>query len=257
MVTSEMPAVRRRQQGGWAKRFWRRIRGPLAESRAAANMLSWLLYSYFRLVYRSNRLLHYDDDRATAILAGRLPAIFTTWHGQHFIAPFFARDGHPDVAIVSRSRDAELNARVVHRMGYETVRGSGGRVREQAQKKGGVRALIALREYIKAGRSVFMMADIPHGTPREPGKGVIMLARISGAPIIPIAYASSRRHVFERSWDKAVLNLPFGRAAFCIGDLVEVPADADDDTLESKRLELRDTLNDITAKAYRIADGRA
>jgi hypothetical protein len=41
---------------------------------------------------------------------------------------------------------------------------------------------------------------------------------MSGATIVPVAYASSRRRIFEKAWDKAALNLPFGRAAFCIGE---------------------------------------
>ena len=32
-----------------------------------------------------------------------------------------------------------------------------------------------------------MIADIPHGTPREAGQGIILLARLSGRPILPVA----------------------------------------------------------------------
>lgn len=247
----------RKKRPALPKRIWRRMRGPLARSEHTIGAVSWFLLQYLRLIYKTNRLVHYDHARAEEILSGgRLPAVFTTWHGQHFIAPFFARDGHPNVAIVSRSNDAELNARVVERLGYDVVRGSGGRERGKSQEKGGARALIALRGYLKQGRSVFMMADIPHGTPRQAGMGIITLAKLSGAPILPIAYASSRRHVFEKAWDKAVLSHPFGRAAVRIGDLIDVPADADDVVMEAKRLELETSLNHITDDAYAIVDGR-
>ena len=242
---------------GWKKRLWRKIRAPLADSRFAADTIVLGLSAYFRLVHKTNRLVRYDTEQADRILDTYGKAIITCWHGQHFMLPFVAYRGHPSVAMVSRSKDAELNARIIERMGFETVRASGGRKRLRMHDKGAIRGLIALRNFLKQGKSVFMVADIPHGTPREAGLGVISIARISGVPIVPVAYASSRRHVFEKAWDKAVLNLPFGRAAFCIGDPIEVPQDADDKTMEAKRRELQDALNQKLDEAYAIVDSPA
>jgi hypothetical protein len=58
------------------------------------------------------------------------------------------------------------------------------------------------------------------------------------------------------SWDRATINLPFSRAACAVGDVVEVPADADDDLLERKRQEVEKALDEATDRAYAIADGR-
>ena len=157
-------------------------------------------------------------------------------------------------ALFSRSRDAELNARVAERFGFETVRGSGGRNEAHAADKGGARALILLKRMLDTGRSVAMIADIPHGTPREAGLGIVMLAKFSGRPIVPLALATSRRKVIESSWDKTTINLPFGRKAFVIGEPVHVPADATDAVLEEKRREVTASLNAATEKAYRLVD---
>ena len=78
-------------------------------------------------------------------------------------------------------------------------------------EKGGAQALIALKKVLDAGSNVCMIADIPHGTPRQAGMGIVMLARISGRPVVPIAMATSRRKVLEKTWDKTTINLPFGR----------------------------------------------
>jgi lysophospholipid acyltransferase (LPLAT)-like uncharacterized protein len=259
-ITMEnVSTIRHKRDPGvrWTKRLWRRVRVPLAKSRFVGNAVAFLLVAYLKLVYRTNRLVHFDSARVDEIVANKTPFIVTCWHGQHFIVPFFGRGGHPSVIMVSRSNDAELNARVIERMGFQTVRASGGRVRTRAHEKGAVKGLIALRNFIRQGKSVSMIADIPHGTPREAGKGIISLARMSGATIVPVAYASSKRHVFEQAWDKAALNLPFGRAAFCIGDLIDVPADADDDAMEAFRLDLQKTLNRVTGEAYAIVDSPA
>ena len=139
----------------------------------------------------------------------------------------------------------------------EPVRGSGGRENARHLEKVGARALIALKKALDAGKNVAMIADIPHGTPREAGLGIITLARLSGRPILPLALATSRRKVIEKSWDKTTISLPFGRAGLVIGEPVTVSANADDALMEEKRRELTASLNAATERAYSMADGRA
>ncbi len=100
-----------------------------------------------------------------------------------------------------------------------------------------------------------MIADIPHGTPREAGLGIVTLARISGRPVVPFVVVTSRRKVLEKSWDKTTLNLPFGRAAVIFGDEIVVPNDAADTMMEEKRHEVTRALNAATETAYRLVDG--
>jgi lysophospholipid acyltransferase (LPLAT)-like uncharacterized protein len=121
--------------------------------------------------------------------------------------------------------------------------------------KGGAKALIALKKALTGGKNVCMIADIPHGTPRDAGMGVVLLAKLSGRPILPAALATSRRKVLEKSWDKTTINLPFGRSAIAVGEPVLVAADADEAEMERKRQELTVQLNVATAEAYRLADG--
>eukprot|EP01133_Synstelium_polycarpum_P001213 gene1213-1402_t len=102
-----------------------------------------------------------------------------------------------------------------------------------------------------------MIADIPHGTPRDSGQGVILLAKLSGRPIIPICYMTSRRKILEKSWDKTTIPLPFGRSGLIVGDPIFVPEDADDAMLEAKRVELTASLNANTVRVQALVDGRA
>ncbi len=64
------------------------------------------------------------------------------------------------------------------------------------------------------------------------------------------AYAFSRNHVLEKTWDKTTIPLPFGRSTIVRGDPVWVDADADDVQLEEKRVELTRQLNRATDRAY-------
>jgi lysophospholipid acyltransferase (LPLAT)-like uncharacterized protein len=242
------------KRGKPLKKAWRKIRQPLAESRFAKGAIASLFAQALRFIRATNLLAKGSASISGGEYAHLEPGIIALWHGQHILAPVFYPKGRPLVAMVSRSADAELNALVVEKFGIEAVRGSGGRDNARHLDKGGAKALIALKKALVAGKNVAMIADIPHGTPRDAGLGIVLLARLSGRPILPTAITTSRRKVLERSWDKTTINLPFGRSSVVVGEPVFVPADADEAEMERKRQEVTDSLNAATAKAYQLAD---
>jgi lysophospholipid acyltransferase (LPLAT)-like uncharacterized protein len=247
--------ARKRRQKGVARQLWRRIRKPLAASRFTMPFVAWFVARAFRFVYWTNPLVEGSDDIAEK-LTEYMPPIVALWHGQHILSAFDRPRHIPVSAMISRSADAELNALVLERNGFRTVRGSGGRAGSTSVDKGGARALIALKKSLDAGSTVAMIADIPHGTPRQAGMGIVTLARISGRPILPVAYATSRRKVLDKTWDKTTINLPFGHRAVVFGEPVYVGRDAGEAELEEKRRAVTAGLNAVTAKAYALVDGR-
>jgi len=234
------------------KTAWRKIRKPLADSRFVKGALTVMLTGALRFVRLTNPAVKGSVSKITPEWAAHEPAILALWHGQHILAPAFYPSGRKLVAMVSKSADAELNAKVLERFGVATVRGSGGRTTGNNADKGGARALLQLKKELQAGSNVCMIADIPHGTPREAGDGIILLARISGRPIIPAAIATSRRKVLERSWDKTTINLPFGRGVLHFGKPIYVPEDADAETMEALRVEVTGALNETFRDAYEM-----
>lgn len=253
--TQQVPGfVAKKKRVRKSKAFWKRIREPLAKSRFVKGMLSLLLAWGLRFVRLTNPLVKGSVRILGGAHADREPVIVALWHGQHLLAPVFYPKERRLAAMVSRSADAELNADVLARFGIEIVRGSGGREGAHKTDKGGARALIALKRALGAGSNVCMIADIPHGTPREAGQGIVLLAKLSGRPILPVAFTTSRRKVLEKSWDKTTINLPFGRGSTVVGQPIEVPADADEAMLEAKRQELTEALNAATGQAYRMVD---
>lgn len=248
-------AIRRRAKSP-LKRFWMRVRGPLARSAVSKRLIAEALYFGLRFVRATNRVVPGSVDPEVE-KQRHMPAIVALWHGQHILAPFMLPKGIDAVAMVSRSADAELNAMVLKRLGISVARGSGGRRRELSTEKGGGTALLALKKALDEGRNAFMIADIPHGVPRRSGLGVIKLAQHSGRPILPVAVATSRRKILEKSWDKTTLNLPFGRVAVSIGEPLHVASDLDEEALELARARLDDALNNATARAYDLVDRKS
>lgn len=243
---------RPRQKG--IKGFWKRHRKALMRSPIVTGVLVRLIAGAIRLIDRTNRPVTGSHDM-TKIVRENAPAIAALWHGQHILAPTLNPPDHRLVALFSRSADAELNALVAEKLGVEIVRGSGGRGAGHDSSKGGARALIKLKRSLDAGKSVALIADISKGTPRQAGLGIVTLAKISGRPIFPVAIATSRRKVLQKSWDKTTINLPFGRRALIVGNPVHVGRACAAEELELKRRELTDGLNAATSQAYALVDG--
>lgn len=230
----------------------RKLGKKIVRSKFFQKSASRIIHSLLQFIYASNRI---DDEskKHFSIYSDARPAIYTLWHGQHFLAPYTCpkseRQFHS--LMVSKSADAQINADAAALAGFHIIRGSGGRSGKTSIEKGGVSATLGLVRALRKGRSVVMIADISKGVPRKSGRGIVSLAKLSGYPIIPIALATSRFKVFEKSWDKTTLNLPFGRSSFRAGNAIYIPADCSEEELDKMRLELDDELNRITHEVYK------
>lgn len=222
--------------------MWRKIRTSEGFRRALGRSVA----AYLKLVWNTQRVILEPADLYDWI-DGEMPIILTFWHGQHFLTPFFAKPHHEAKAMISRSFDADVNAIAAEALGIGSIRGSGTH-RSNFHEKGGVAATRQMIETLAQGINVAMTADVPKVS-RRAGLGVISIASYSGRPIYPVAIATSRRMIMQRSWDKSSLHLPFGRAALVAEKPVRVAANADDAALEQARLEVETKLNRATERA--------
>jgi lysophospholipid acyltransferase (LPLAT)-like uncharacterized protein len=160
----------------------------------------------------------------------------------------------PIWVMVSRHGDGEINAAMVERLGYGLVRGSGGHgLAAKTKKRGGAEALRALLSCLEAGDSVTMTTDVPK-VHRVAGLGTVLLAKLSGRPIYPVALTTRRRIVIG-SWDRLTIGLPFGRGGRAVGRPIRVPRDAGEAELEAARAALQQALEDTHVRAYELARG--
>ncbi|BDA82828.1 hypothetical protein Sa4125_03700 [Aureimonas sp. SA4125] len=245
-----LPEKRRSRRSALARRI-KRLGQRILRRPPVTKAAGWLIHGALRFVRRTQDLAPGTSDWSD-VLTREHPAIVALWHGQHLLAPFFRPESLPYVALLSRNADAEINAGVVERFGIDTVRGSGGRVRHTVSQKGGARALIVLRRKLAEGSGVCMIADVPKGTPREAGLGIVTLARLSGRPIIPAAAVTSRRYVVAKSWDKTTVPLPFGALAVVLGAPIHVPAGADAEAMEEARRAVTLAIEAANAKALAL-----
>lgn len=202
---------------------------------------------YVKLVYWSGRFtsIPHNPREHSASLG---PVIVAAWHGQNMILPSFWHHQHPLEILVSRHPTAEVIATAYRRLGLEVIRGSGSTPGNTKAYKGGAAALRQMVRALKRGSSVALTADMPPGPARRAGRGIIVLAQISGQPILPMA-VTTRFRLVAYNWCRFAINLPLSRGSIVLGQPIMVPRDADDAMLESKRCELEDALNTLTRQA--------
>ena len=209
--------------------------------------LGVLAAEYLRFVWLTTRFSFEPPDVYERVLPHQ-PVIFAFWHGQHFMTPFIKnKKEYRAKVLISKHRDGEFNAIAAERLGIGTIRGSGDHG-GAFHRKGGVGAFREMVLALGDNWNIATTADVPKRA-RVAGLGVIMLARESGRPILPFAMVTSR-YIRLKNWDSTTINLPFGRGAVVGIDAVEVPPDADAETMERLRQQVEDYLNESTRRAY-------
>jgi lysophospholipid acyltransferase (LPLAT)-like uncharacterized protein len=148
--------------------------------------------------------------------------------------------------LISPSVDGELGAMIVRRAGGQVIRGSSSHT--------GAAALKAYFEALMREQvSPIITPDGPRGPRFKFKPGAILLAQMSGRPILPLAYAASR--ALQVQWDRFVVPLPFARIAIAIGPPCEVPRTLDPAALAALQVEMQESLK-ATFVAAREALGR-
>jgi hypothetical protein len=229
---------------GWTRRI---TRSPFVQEAVGLTMAS-----YLRLVWHTTRF-HIEPDSAYEMFDRELPVIIAMWHGQHFMTAFVKQDYHKAKVLISRHRDGEMMARAAERLGIGAIRGSGAAEGETV-RKGGTAAMLSMLDALRDGWNIALTADVPK-VARVAGRGIVMLARYSGRPVIPVAVATHRR-IDLKNWDRTSINLPFGRGAIIAGEPIRVPTEGDDAVMEASRLEIQAALNAVTQRAYAVVDGK-
>jgi lysophospholipid acyltransferase (LPLAT)-like uncharacterized protein len=227
--------------------MWRTLR----KSELFRRSLGYTLAGYLRSVARS---VHFEVEPANIyeIAEAEMPVILTFWHGQHFLAPFIMKSHHRAKVLISRHADADINAIAAEALGVGTIRGSGATNARDFHRKNAVGAMREMIDTLAQGINVALTADVPKIS-RVAGRGVIALARHSGRPIYPVAIATSRR-IVAKSWDRASIDLPFGRGGAVAAEPIRVAPDADAADLEAARELVQERLNDATARAEMLAN---
>ena len=167
--------------------------------------------------------------------------IYAFWH-ESLLAPAKIRTRVK--VLISQSADGELIAQVCQHLGLGTIRGS--------SKRNGAQALLQL---LRDGENTHLAItpDGPRGPRRQVKTGIVLLASITGLPIVPLGVGFTHAWRF-RSWDRFAAPRPFSTIVGVLGEPLIVPPELDDDGIEQQRRRIEDALLTATHAAEQWAE---
>ena len=202
--------------------------------------LTWIAAQYIKFVWVSGRWRIVGEEVPDGLLNDGQPFVVAFWHGRLIMMAFSWKRCDLVNMLISGHRDGQLVSGMMSHFGSKTVFGS--------STRGGAAAFIQLARLLRSGEIVGITPDGPKGPRMRANDGVIALAKVSGAPILPLTFSASLRYVLE-SWDRFVLPFPFGRGVFLWGEPIYVSKNADDMEMSEKRVELEHALLALTQRA--------
>lgn len=172
-----------------------------------------------------------------------IPIVVGTWHRASIYFLYFFGNFRPMI-MISQSKDGEMLAQYAAGFGVIPARGS--------SQKGGRDALEQMRGYIlSGGKGCATVLDGPRGPAYVAKKGMIHLAKLTGAPLIPLIWSANRVITIRDSWDKTMLPLPWSKVYVAFGEPIDIPAETSSRALEYYRQLVQDQLNSMMEEVDR------
>jgi lysophospholipid acyltransferase (LPLAT)-like uncharacterized protein len=166
--------------------------------------------------------------------------VLAFWH-RHMLLMRWAYRGGKVTVLSSQSKDGEIMVQTLRRLGVEPCRGS--------STRGGVAGLRAILRKAADGYNVAFTPDGPRGPANVVQQGVVLTAALSGAAIVPMAYAATRARRLG-TWDRLVLPLPLSTVHVVYGPAIRVPRDAN---LDAEAVRIGAAIDAVARRAEELA----
>ncbi|MDT8426926.1 MAG: lysophospholipid acyltransferase family protein [Methyloprofundus sp.] len=204
-----------------------------------------ILTGYIRMLHRSCKINIVGAENLQAFIAGEQAMLPCYWHQQMTFSINFLlglrEQGVKTSVLVSPSKDGDIGDAVLTKLGVGVIRGS--------EHRTGALAMRDIYQAISKDKcSVGTAVDGPLGPPREAKIGVVTLAQLSGAPLIPIANACSRK-IHLKSWDNFFLPLPYSRVQIVVGEPIMVEKRVSPEQISGLQQQLTQQLNALSEQA--------
>ena len=201
-----------------------------------SRLIGFIAASFIRLVGLTLRIEHVDKAGITESSAR--PVIWCLWHNRIFLVPWFHRKvfgRRPAVVLTSPSKDGAMIAAVMAAFDIGSVRGSSSR--------GGLRAMLELAKIIRAGCDTTFTPDGPRGPRYTLAPGVVKLAQMSGAIVVPI-HVEPERSWRLNTWDGFIIPKPFSRVRITHALPWSCPETMDAASFEAHRVSLEQRMRE-------------
>lgn len=207
------------------------------------SILCFLISLYMRLVYHTSKWEIINAHILNKYERDSNAALFMFWHGRLFVMPHICQNSSRFSVIISRHVDGELIARTMGYFGLGVIRGSSDR--------GGNQVIREVIKTLRSGKHVAITPDGPRGPRMCINSNVVAIAKMTGAPIVPVTFSAANGRIFQ-SWDRFLLPKPFGKGVVICGQATFIPKDATPEELNDAKRALEEELNTMSHKADKM-----
>ena len=164
-------------------------------------LVCFIFASYMRLVYFTSKKVFVNHEIPLEAAKSKTPIIFCFWHNRLMMTPFATRAQKKIdptfnlMTLASRHGDGKLVGKTMRQMGLIPVFGSSNDGRK-ASRGIDISSLKKIFKGLKNGVSLGITPDGPRGPRMRVQEGIITIAQLSGAPIIPITFSINNGKVF-------------------------------------------------------------
>lgn len=176
------------------------------------------------------------------------PCLLALWHGMQYLncaTPKPQRVTHN--LLISPSNDGDIIAKTSHNLGFSTIRGS--------SKRRGSKAGLEIISAIERGENVSYAIDGPKGPIYKVKPGIIKLAQLAKAPIVPLGGACDRAFIIP-SWDKYVIPHFFANCIAIKGNPIYIPQDLPTEGIKEYQQLIEEKLFELDKEANEVLNAR-
>ncbi|MCP4424736.1 MAG: hypothetical protein GY803_09605 [Chloroflexi bacterium] len=205
------------------------------------------LYAYHRLITLTSRWNFTGQANLTQARASDHPILWTMWHGQ--VMPFIMygdrfQDANRFCIITVGDDRGDSLSTLGDEIGAKMYK-----VDMQGNPVAAGRAVLRVIQAMKQGNDSMIAPDGPDGPAYEPKGGVAMLAKKSGAAVVPVGIWTRQAYRRQR-WDRYLIPFPFAHIHLAFGTPIFAKRNTPTDSLLAQ---ISEALHAVTSQARQSA----
>ena len=196
-----------------------------------ANIVTALCKSLKIIIVNDEVIKKLDSENNNYIMA--------FWHGT-MLLPWYLHGKPNCAALISKSKDGDLLAKILKHWNYNVVRGS--------SSTGGDIALAIIIDFAKNDYSVTITPDGPRGPAHKFKAGAVIAAKKSGVPLILAGIGYQKSKVLS-NWDKFEVPHFFSKVKIIYSEPIFIEANLSYEETSNKIIDCENKLNELQREA--------
>jgi len=188
---------------------------------------------------KSLKVIKINDEAIKKLDNENKNYILAFWHGT-MLLPWYVHGNPNCAALISKSKDGDLLAKILKHWNYNVVRGS--------SSTGGDIALAIMIDFAKNDYSVTITPDGPRGPAHKFKAGAVVAAKKSKVPLILAGVGFQKKKVLS-NWDKFEVPHFFSKAKIIYSEPIFIEANLSYEETSNIIINCENKLNELQREA--------